>query len=317
MRISLLNLSKRYPNNHRAVDRLNLELSRGIVGLLGPNGAGKTTTLSMLATTAKPTEGEIRVDGRPLSAVLRNYQRRLGYLPQHFELPPLLEVHEVMELMGGLCELPRRVVRERARQLLESVGLLAVQHRRVRQLSVGMTRRLGIAQSLVGDPEVLLVDEPTAGLDPEERNRFCSLLARLGETKTVVFSTHIVSDIEAVCARVVVLDRGRVVYDGAPSGFVSRAAGHVYELRAPASELEALGRRHHLSSVREDEPPRVPPLSTLKGARLEEQGMVVRVVVAGDAPAGGEAVAPTFEDAYLYQFRVLPGAEPRGLWTAA
>ncbi|MBE7558549.1 ABC transporter ATP-binding protein [bacterium] len=300
MRLSLRNLGKRYPNGHRAVAGLTLELSRGIVGLLGPNGAGKTTTLGMLATTAQPTEGEILVDGRPLRSVLRDYQRRLGYLPQHFELPALLEVHEVLEFMGGLCGLSCQEARNRTDQLLETVGLARVRHRRVKHLSVGMTRRLGIAQSLVGDPDVLFVDEPTTGLDPEERNRFCSLLARLGREKTVVFSTHIVSDVEAVVSRVVVLDGGVLAYDGAPSGFVSRATGHVYRVLIAPEELEALSRRHHLASVRE-----------------EDGRLCARIVIAGTPPPEAVPAEPTFEDAYLYHFRVLSGAEPRGLWTAA
>jgi ABC-2 type transport system ATP-binding protein len=293
MKLTIKNLTKRYPNGNRALEGLNLELEPGITGLLGPNGAGKTTTLSLLATTSQPSDGEILVDGKPMKQALGDYRRRLGYLPQYFELPALLQVHEALEFFGGLCGISGKKVKARAQELLRDVGLYEVQHRKVRHLSVGMRRRLGIAQALVGDPDVLLVDEPTTGLDPEERNRFRSLLGQLGQSKTVLLSTHIVGDIEAACRNLAVLDEGRLVYEGAPSGFVERARGMAYEIEAEASGIEALSRDYHLASL------------------AERDGAVhARVVARENPPKGAQSVEPTFEEAYLYQFRVSKGLPP-------
>jgi ABC-2 type transport system ATP-binding protein len=258
-----------------ALADLGLELRPGITGLLGPNGAGKTTLIRILATLLAPSAGEVRVNGwqavDPRDRV--EIRRRLGYLPQDLGLYPRFTVFEFVDYLAILKELDDPAERHRrVRAALEAVQLEDLAGSKIRTLSGGMRRRVGIAQAIVADPELLLLDEPTTGLDPEQRMRFRRLIAGLGEHRTVVLSTHLVEDVAAVCTQVVVLWQGRVRFMGTPSELRQLADGQVWSSR------EA-GRGEAVSSWR-----------TESGAYR----------VLGPRPSqAAEPVAPTVEDGYL------------------
>ncbi|WP_017572611.1 ATP-binding cassette domain-containing protein [Nocardiopsis halotolerans] len=217
---------------HGALDGVDLDLGPGVTGLLGRNGAGKTTLLRCLATDLEATNGELRLLGRdPGRAAERTeIRRRLGYLPQNPEFYPYFTAFGLLDYMAVLKELGgRRARHDEVRRNLDRVGLHDRRHSRIRRLSGGMRQRLGLASALLGDPEVLLLDEPTIGLDPEQRIRFRGLVSELAVHSTVVLSTHQIEDVAALCQRVVCLDAGRVAFDGTPDELVDRARGHVWE----------------------------------------------------------------------------------------
>ncbi len=208
---------------HLAVDGLDLRLGLGVHGLLGPNGAGKTTLMRALATVVKPAGGSLTllgqmVDGR---ADLRQVRRELGYLPQQFGFYPRFTVREFVEYMAWLKEMPRAAVPEAVQRAIDRVGLTSRADSRLKTLSGGMLRRAGIAQAIVNDPQVLLLDEPTVGLDPEQRLDFRTLLRDLGVDSCVVVSTHLVEDVMAACTDVVMISAGRLVYQGTPDGLIA------------------------------------------------------------------------------------------------
>jgi ABC-type multidrug transport system ATPase subunit len=213
---------------HRAVDGVSLDAGPGVLGLLGPNGAGKTSLLRMLATVLPPSSGEIslleRDPGR--TADRREIRRRLGYLPQNLGYYPAFTVVEFIEYFALLKEVPSSRVPRAVADAVERVDLGAKARAKLRTLSGGMLRRVGIAQAIVNDPDLLLLDEPTAGLDPEQRVGFRTLLRSLGETSTVVVSTHLVEDVGAACSEVTLMDAGRVVFRGTPAELTARGEGH-------------------------------------------------------------------------------------------
>jgi ABC-2 type transport system ATP-binding protein len=282
MRIELSGVSKTY-GAIRALDDVDLELSYGITGLLGPNGAGKTTLMRILATLLSPTRGEVRIEGLDPSKPRDRLalRRRLGYLPQELGLYPRFTVFEFVDYLAILKEIEDRGERHRrVAAALAAVGLADAGRRRIRTLSGGMARRVGIAQALVGDPDLLVLDEPTAGLDPQQRARFRELLASLGEGRQVVLSTHLVEDVAAICTSVVVLWAGRVAFHGTPAELRERAAGRVWSSPEPVPGA--------LTSWR-----------TETGA--------YRVV--GDRPGpDASELSPTVEDGYLLLTNGLPEA---------
>ena len=257
-----------------ALDELDLELGPGITGLLGPNGAGKTTLIRILATLLPPSAGQVAVNGWWTSDLRDRVEirRRLGYLPQDLGLYPRFTVFEFVDYLALLKELDDPAERHRrVRGALAAVELEDLARRKIRTLSGGMRRRVGIAQAIVADPLLLLLDEPTTGLDPEQRMRFRQLIAGIGEQRTVVLSTHLVEDVAAVCTQVVVLWQGRVRFHGTPSQLRQLADGQVW------SSLEATAGA-------------VASWRTESGA--------YRVLGERPSPAA-EAVAPTVEDGYL------------------
>ncbi|MGW2159583.1 ATP-binding cassette domain-containing protein [Nonomuraea sp. NPDC001699] len=213
----------------RALDGLTLTAGKGVTGLLGPNGAGKSTLVRVLATVLAPDEGELRLLGRDPAAGRLEIRRRLGYLPQDLGFQRGVTVFEFVDYVAILKEMTHRRSRhDEVRRVIEEVGLTSVGGRRVRTLSGGMRRRLGIAQALLGEPELILLDEPAAGLDPEQRLLFGELVARLGQDRTVVLSTHQTDDVAALCDRVAVLKAGRCVFAGAPRELRALAEGQVW-----------------------------------------------------------------------------------------
>jgi len=227
MNIELTNVTRSFGRN-RAVDGVSLEAGPGVFGLLGPNGAGKTSLLRMIGTVLPPSSGEIRLlDRDPKNAAQRReIRRRLGYLPQNLGYYPAFTVVEFIEYFALLKDMPPARVPKAVATAVERVDLGARARARLRTLSGGMLRRVGIAQAIVNEPDLLLLDEPTAGLDPEQRVGFRALLRDLGQTATVVVSTHLVEDVGAACSEVALMDAGRIVFRGTPAELVARGEGH-------------------------------------------------------------------------------------------
>lgn len=226
MNVQISGLTRRF-GRAVAVAGVDLQVGTGVFGLLGPNGAGKTSLLRMLATAVPPTSGTLRVLGRDalVHGQRREIRRRLGYLPQHPGYYPGFTVTEYVEYFALLKELPPARVPPAVGTALHRVGLGASAHARLRTLSGGMLRRAAIAQAIVNEPELLLLDEPTAGLDPEQRVAFRALLREFGERATVIVSTHLVEDVGAACSRLALLDRGRIVFHGTPDELADRGVG--------------------------------------------------------------------------------------------
>ncbi|RDB61615.1 ABC transporter ATP-binding protein [Gordonibacter sp. 28C] len=280
--LRLHGVSKTYAGNIRAVEDVVLEIGQGIFGLLGPNGAGKTTLIRLIATLLKPTAGSIEFDGCDTLRDRRRFRARLGYLPQRFGLYPNLTARDHILYYASLKGVKGREAREETERLLAAVGLSADADRCVGAFSGGMKQRVGIAGALVGSPRLLVVDEPTAGLDPEERIRFRSILEEASRDAVVILSTHILQDVELGCSRLAVVSRGRLVADATPDEFVASAQGSVWEAIASPQILDELKRVRTVTSVKE----------------LPDGTMRMRYV--GEAAKIGETpVDPQLEDAYV------------------
>jgi ABC-type multidrug transport system ATPase subunit len=248
--LELQDVTKTFGKQLTAVANLSLRLEPGVVGLIGHNGAGKTTLMQMIATLTRPTSGRILFDGADIVAKPETIRRRLGYLPQDFGVYRNVSALEFMQYFAAL-----KGVRDpaRIRRLLELVNLIDQAGRQAASFSGGMLRRLGIAQALLNDPDVLVVDEPTAGLDPEERLRFRNLLAELGFNKLVIISTHIVSDVESIAGQLAIMRNGRLVACDTPDAILGRARGQVWSASVDTAEYERLrATTHVLQALRQD-----------------------------------------------------------------
>ncbi|MES2303860.1 MAG: ABC transporter ATP-binding protein [Gemmatimonadota bacterium] len=278
--LELEGVTKRFPNGVVAVADFSLSLTSGVVGLLGPNGAGKTSLMQMIATITRPSSGVIRFDGVDLARDPDHLRRRLGYLPQDFGVYDNLTAFEFLTYFAAL-----KGVRSKARvmELLELVNLHSVAHRAAGGFSGGMKQRLGIAQALVNDPEIVIVDEPTAGLDPEERVRFRNILSDVGFGKLVILSTHIVTDIESVATSIAVMKEGRLITCATPERLISAAEGSVWEVVISSEQFEVERKRLRISH-----------------AVRRADGVHTRVVGAAPLLPAVVAADPTLEDAFLY-----------------
>ncbi|HBG4020630.1 TPA: ABC transporter ATP-binding protein [Clostridioides difficile] len=236
MKIAVSNLSKRF-GKKQALDNINLEIDSGMFGLLGRNGAGKTTFMRILATLLSKTEGSIHMCGVPIENT-KEIRNMVGYLPQDFSMYPNMTVYKAMDYLAVLSDIPLRKRRKIIAKLLSKVNLTNYQNVKVKSLSGGMNRRLGIAQALIHNPRVLIVDEPTAGLDPEERIRFRNLLCEIANDRIVILSTHIVGDIEATCENVAILNSGKVIYNGSTEALAKLAEGKVYSIEVDKKDIE-------------------------------------------------------------------------------
>lgn len=278
MQISLQELTMTYPSDKRALQGVNLELdSPSLVGLLGPNGAGKSTLMKLLVAGLLPTGGAIRVDGEPLLRRERALKARLGYLPQDFGLYDELTVTQFLDYMGALKGL--RDSRAAIQSAIEEVHLEEKARAKIRTLSGGQRQRVGIAQALLGEPELLIFDEPTVGLDPEERIHFRNLFSRLAQKRLVLLSTHIIEDVQSVCSRLLVLHRGKLRFDGPPEELIRAAEGHVGTFDETGGEREE---GLHIT------------------ARVNTARGVACRAVAEMLPPYVQPAEPTLEDAYLY-----------------
>jgi len=283
-------LGKVYRSGTWGVRELTIRAKEGVLGLLGPNGAGETTLMQMLATLTRPTTGSLRFAGIDVVKSPREIRERLGYLPQDFGVPPGLTCFELLDTIARL-----KGIRSRGAVLsmLESVGLHDLAKRPVESLSGGMRQRLGIAQALVGRPELVIVDEPTAGLDPEERVRFRNLLSEHKGLKLVLLSTHIVSDVESVATEIAVVRQGRLLAFGTPEELVARAAGAVWEAELSAAEME-----------------RLRPSLTVANLTRNATGVKARLVARERPVASAVSAAASLEDAYLLLMREAGEALP-------
>ena len=284
----LRGITKTYPNGVHALRGVSLTIGRGLFGLLGPNGAGKSTLMRTLATLQAPDAGEVTLDGAPVFADVTAHRRHLGYLPQDFGVYPgvsALELLEHLALLKGLTD--RRARRAQVEALLVQTNLWEHRRHAVSGYSGGMRQRFGIAQALLGDPRLVIVDEPTAGLDPEERNRFHNLLSEIGEQVVVILSTHIVEDVRQLCPRMAVLAGGRVLLEGAPEALLADLRGRVWGRTVPRADVAAASAG----------------LAVLS-AQLHAGRTRLRVLADGAPGPGFEPLAPDLEDVY---FRALAG----------
>ena len=285
MQISVSELSKRYPGGKLALKDVDLDIPNGLFGLLGPNGAGKTTLMRILVTLLKPSSGRVKINDLDIRKNRKEIRRQIGYLPQDFSVFSKLTVWEFMDYSACLNGiLSRNQRRDRIDMLLEAVGLFEARDRMTGKLSGGMKRRLGVAQTLIGDPPLLVVDEPTVGLDPEERIRFRNLMSDLSaQERIILLSTHIVGDISSTCENIALMDLGRIIFHGPPADLVDRARGKVWTISAGHEDLDGWKERF-------------PVISTVPS----EYGYELRIVA--ENPDAPEAVPaePNLEDAYIH-----------------
>ncbi len=249
--LDLLDVSHVYPNGTRALDGVSLSIPKGMYGLLGPNGAGKSTLMRTIATLQTPSSGTIRFADIDVIAEPARLRERLGYLPQDFGVYPRVSAYAMLDHMAVLKGIASASDRKATVEtLLNQVNLWSVRNKAIAGFSGGMRQRFGIAQALIGNPELIIVDEPTAGLDPEERNRFLNLLAEIGENVVIILSTHIVDDVADLCPRMAVLAGGRIQLEGAPQDLIARARGTVWARTIARSDMAEMAERHTIISTR-------------------------------------------------------------------
>jgi ABC-type multidrug transport system ATPase subunit len=249
--LNLQDVSHVYPNGTRALDNVTLSIPRGMYGLLGPNGAGKSTLMRTVATLQTPTEGKIRFGDIDVIAEPDRLRRTLGYLPQDFGVYPRISAYDMLDHMAVLKRISSKADRKlTVETLLNQTNLWSVRKKALAGFSGGMRQRFGIAQALIGNPELIIVDEPTAGLDPEERNRFLNLLAEIGENVVVILSTHIVEDVSDLCPQMAVLVNGRVQLEGAPLELISVTRGSIWMKTIDRSALPQYQERYQIISTR-------------------------------------------------------------------
>jgi ABC-2 type transport system ATP-binding protein len=277
------NVSKAYKSGNLALKDFSLVLKPGVLGLLGPNGAGKSTLMNILATITRATRGTVTWNGIDIAAHPNELRAVLGYLPQDFGVYPNLNAVEFLEYLAAVKGLDAATARCRIDELLQLVNLTEFRKRALGGFSGGMKQRVGIAQALLNDPKLLIVDEPTAGLDPEERLRFRNLLAELSGERIVILSTHIVSDVEATATDIALISQGTLVVQASPEEMLQRVEGKVWEIVVTSAELPSLKSSLRISS-------------TLR----RSDGVHVRVVAETAPRADARPLAANVEDAYLY-----------------
>jgi ABC-2 type transport system ATP-binding protein len=283
MKLTVTNLGKQYHRNVWGLQDLSLEIRPGILGLLGPNGAGKSTFMRMLATITKPTTGSIHWDDHNLAHSPNALRVMLGYLPQDFGVYPNLNAVEFLEYMAAIKGLSAQTAKRRIDELLQVVNLTSAARRPLGGYSGGMKQRVGIAQALLNDPQLLIVDEPTVGLDPAERVRFRNLLSDLSGERIVILSTHIVSDVEATATRIALLHQGKLLKADAPENLLREVDGMAWVWTIPSRELPAVKQKHIVS-----------------GTIRRSDGVQVRILSAAPPGPAARPVSPNLEDAYLY-----------------
>jgi ABC-2 type transport system ATP-binding protein len=297
LKLEIQSVSKQYGGKVWALRDFSLSLAPGVLGLLGPNGAGKTTLMSILATITAPTAGTALWNGADIRRQPDAIREVLGFLPQDFGVYPNLNAVEFLEYLAAIKGLDAAAARRRIDELLQLVNLTEVRKRPLGGFSGGMRQRVGIAQALLNDPKLLIVDEPTAGLDPEERVRFRNLLSELSGERIVILSTHIVSDVEAVATDIALIAQGQLIAHATPEALLAEVEGKVWECVVPSTELNAAKSRWMVS-----------------GTTRRSDGVHVRVIADSAPCPNAQALAPTLEDAYLLKITGsrLQGAQAHG-----
>ena len=287
--IVIKGLSKSYDGRKDALNSLDLVIPNGMFGILGRNGSGKSTLMNIIATILQPSKGTVTINGIEIKNS-QKIRQMIGYLPQDFDFYPNMKVSEVLYYLGFLSKINQTDFDKYVDLILRKVNLIDYKNKKVKSLSGGMKKRLGIAQAILHDPKVIIVDEPTAGLDPEERVRLRNLLSDLAENKIVIISTHIVSDIESTCNRIAILDKGSLVYKGDIPSLIQQSDDHIYEINLSPSELE---------SFREND------LFITKTQEIENK-LKVRFI-SETKVANAKKVKADFEDAYMYFLKKQQG----------
>ncbi len=275
-----------YPNGTHALKDINLEIESGMFGLLGPNGAGKSSLMRILVTLMKPTSGIVLIEGKDIQRYRKEVRSILGYLPQDFRFFTSLRTWEFLDYSASLAGIKNRKERlKEVDRMLDQVGLLEARDRFANRLSGGMKRRLGIAQALIGNPRLIIVDEPTTGLDPDERIRFRNILSTLSQKEdvTIILSTHIVGDISSTCQKMALLNKGEVVFSGRPEELVAEAKGHVFKLCLSTFEYEKAKEEYNI-------------ISTLP----VETGWEIQFVADTLPDRNAVEIEPNIEHAYVY-----------------
>lgn len=288
-KIVIKGLSKSYDGKKDALNSLDLVIPNGMFGILGRNGSGKSTLMNIIATILQPSKGTVTINGIEIKNS-QKIRQMIGYLPQDFDFYPNMKVSEVLYYLGFLSKINQTDFDKYVDLILRKVNLIDYKNKKVKSLSGGMKKRLGIAQAILHDPKVIIVDEPTAGLDPEERVRLRNLLSDLAENKIVIISTHIVSDIESTCNRIAILDKGSLVYKGDIPSLIQQSDDHIYEINLSPSELE---------SFREND------LFITKTQEIDNK-LKVRFI-SETKVANAKKVKADFEDAYMYFLKKQQG----------
>ena len=289
MTINIKGLTVEFNNGTKAIDNLNLNIEKGIYGLLGENGAGKTTLMRVLTTILPVSKGNILINGINLEK--NNYemiQKQIGYLPQELEVYPSLTVRDSLEYLGRMSGIPKNICKDRIDYYLEKTGLIDKQNKKNKQLSGGMKRRVGLVQALLNEPPILIVDEPTTGLDPEERIKIRNLLVDFGETRTVIFSTHVIEDIASTCNKLGIMQKGNLIFNGEISELLNNAENHVWNcLITNEKEILELSRYATISS------------------KQYVDGKIMTKIISEEKPKIDCIRAEvTLEDAYLYMMKM-------------
>ena len=293
MELRLDRLTKQF-GSHIAVDRVSFSFTPGVYGLLGANGAGKTTLMRMICDVMRPTSGSVLFGGIPIDQLGDGYRARLGYLPQDFGYYPDFTACDFMMYLASLKGLTAQQAKVRTRELLGVVGLAEAAKRKVKTFSGGMKQRLGIAQAVLNDPSVLVLDEPTAGLDPKERVRFRNLISSLAQDKIVILSTHIVSDVEYIADEILVMRAGGIITTGTVDEITGNIRGCVWECTVAPREADAMSASLTVGNIH----------------YAQDGSAIVRVVAQQRPHPSARAVEPTLEDVYLYLFQEQSGGLP-------
>ena len=284
MELQMVNLTKRF-GDFTAVDDMNIRITNGVYGLLGVNGAGKTTLMRMICTLLTPTSGQILCDGKDILKMEGEYRNLLGYLPQEFGFYPDFSVKDYLLYIASLKGIRPVVAKKRVKELLDQVGLSKAAGKKMKKLSGGMKRRVGIAQAILNNPKILILDEPTAGLDPTERVRFRNLISELSKERIVILSTHIVSDVEYIANEIWLMKNGRLVQQGSLNDVLDSMPEKVWSLVASQEEAAKLMKEYRVSNMKTD-----------------RDGVELRIISAQPPCDYAKVLQPNLEDVFLYYF---------------
>ncbi len=286
MELKTIELTKKF-GSKTAVNHLNITLTNGVYGLLGANGAGKTTFMRLLCNIQTPTSGKIVLNGKNIVGLNEKYRGLLGYLPQHFGYYPDFTALDFLLYVSALKGLNEKNAEKKSKELLEAVGLSAESKHKIKTFSGGMKQRLGIAQAMLGDPHILILDEPTAGLDPKERVRFRNLISAFAKNRIVILSTHIVSDAEFIAEEIIMMKSGQIVHFGKPQEITAEIDGQVWECAVPSAYAETYAAKFNTSNFR----------------NTDKSETILRIISECPPMENAVRVQPDLEDLYLFYFK--------------